>query len=346
MLVENDIIYHFILKQIIMYKPLYTMIHPLLLLAFNRPEHTKRTIESLRIQQPPLVYVFQDGPREDKTTDTVNCRQVRDIINEDINWPCELHTHFAEKNRGCRDAIIFAISEVLKVHESVIVVEDDIVTSPAFYSYMCAALDYYKSRKTVFSICGFSNSPSKFRVPADYDYDVYASPRPFCWGWGTWRDRWNLTDWSFSYYDELIRHPYEQKAFNRGGDDMMPMLIDEREGRSSAWDIQFAFAQFTNHAVSIVPCLSYTVNIGQDGSGTHSGAVDAKFMDNSSLNTNPNPLFLDNLYFDSRIINSLVSIFTRKKRPLWQKAVNFAARKFGLNPPFVIKKRIFVNEDI
>lgn len=36
----------------------------------------------------------------------------------------------------------------------------------------------------------------------------------------------------------------------------MPMLVDEREGSSSAWDIQFAFTHFANHAVSIVPCLS------------------------------------------------------------------------------------------
>ena len=316
---------------------------PILLITFNRPEHTRRTIEALRAQQPRLVYVFQDGPRIGNVSDEENCVLVREVIEKGIDWPCELHTSFSEVNRGCRDAIIYAITEVLKLHESVIVVEDDIITSPAFYAYMCKALEYYKDRKTVFSISGHSHSPSKFEVPADYDYDVFASPRLFNWGWGTWRDRWEQTDWSFSYYEEFMKHPYEKKAFCRGGDDLLPMLVDERKGRSSAWDIQFAFAHFANHAVSIVPCVSYTYNIGMDGSGTHCHSV-ASGDGKEVLNQNDNPKFLDNLYFDSRIVNHLYSVFARKKLTAWQKAVNFIARKLKLKPPFLIKKRVYAED--
>jgi hypothetical protein len=314
---------------------------PILLITFNRPEHTRLTIEALRIQQPPLVYVFQDGPRLNNETDLGRCKQVREMIEKGFDWPCELHTSFSEVNRGCRDAIIYAITEVLNHHESVIVVEDDIITSPAFYSYMCKALEYYKDRKTVFSISGHSHSPSKFQIPDDYPYDVFASPRLFNWGWGTWRDRWEQADWSMSYYEEFMKHPYERKAFNRGGDDMVTMLVDEKEGRSSAWDVQFAFAHFRNHAVSIVPCVSYTHNIGMDGSGTHCQSTETATFDYTLLNQKESPRFLDNLYFDNRIINLLCSAFARKKRPKWQKLVNYIARKLGKNPPFVIKKRVY-----
>ena len=313
---------------------------PILLIAFNRPEHTRKTIEALRVQQPPLVYVFQDGARTGNVTDAERCPQVRGVIEKEINWKCELHTHFSEQNRGCRDAIIFAISSVLKEHESVIVVEDDIITSPAFYTYMCKALEYYRNRPTVWSISGHSHSPEKFQVPEDYDYDVFASPRLFNWGWGTWRDRWERTDWTMSYYEELLRHPYEMQAFSRGGDDLIPMLADEKMGRSSAWDIQFAFAHFANHAVSIVPCISYTENIGQDGSGTHSSVVQVK-CDVKELNQNMQPRFIDNLYFDSRIINRMYSVFTYLKRPLWQRGINYIYRKLGKQAPFVVKKKVY-----
>jgi len=316
-------------------------IAPILLVTFNRPEHTRQTIDALRVQQPPIVYVFRDGPRIENASDKENCALVREAVEKGIDWPCELYKVFSETNRGCRDAIIFAITEVLKRHESVIVVEDDIITSPAFYSYMCKALEYYKDRKTVFSISGHSHSPSKFAVPRDYDYDVFASPRLFNWGWGTWRDRWEQTDWYFSYYEDFMKHPFEQKAFCRGGDDLLPMLVAEREGRSSAWDIQFAFSHFANHAISIVPCLSYTYNIGMDGSGTHCHSASAVENDKEALNQNDNPRFLDNLYFDSRIINLLHSTFVRKRRPIWQKAINYVARKLGQVPPFVIKKRVY-----
>ena len=319
------------------------MIYPILLITFNRPEHTRRTIEALRVQRPPLIYVFQDGPRTGNVHDKENCSLVRSTVEKEIDWPCELHTVFSETNRGCRDAIIYAITEVLKLHESVIVVEDDIITSPAFYPYMCKALEYYKDRKTVFSISGHSHSPSRFEVPVDYDYDVFASPRLFNWGWGTWRDRWELADWSFAYYEDFMNHPYEIKAFCRGGDDLIPMLVDERQGRSSAWDVQFAYTHFANHAVSIVPCVSYTYNIGMDGSGTHCQSKGIN-VEKEVLNQNDNPRFLDNLYFDSRIINRLCSAFARNKRPLWQKAINHISRKLGLKPPFVIKKKVYAED--
>ena len=86
---------------------------PILLITFNRPEHTKQTIDALRTQQPPLVYVFQDGPREGIVSDSENCAKVRAEIECGIDWSCELHTSYSETNRGCRDAVIYAISKVL-----------------------------------------------------------------------------------------------------------------------------------------------------------------------------------------------------------------------------------------
>ena len=317
---------------------------PIVLITFNRPEHTRRTLEALLSQKLEILYVFQDGPRKGNVADIENCRKVRSVIEECLkDKGVEVHTYFSEINRGCRDAVIFAISEVLKANESVIVVEDDIITSPAFLSYMNKALEYYKERKSVFSISGHSHSPEHFQIPADYPYDVYASPRLFNWGWGTWRDRWEQADWSFSYYDEFMDLSMEKKAFMRGGDDLLPMLKNEHDGKSSAWDIQFAFAHFKNHAVSMVPCRSYTLNIGEDGSGTHcndtKNRIGAKPCE---LNKKEDPILLDNLYFDARILNAQYSYFSFSKRPLWQKAVNFLARRIGKKPPFTIKKKIYV----
>lgn len=317
---------------------------PVLLIVFNRPNHTLKTLDALLKQFPSELYIFQDGCRINNSEDIVNCTQVREVIDHSLNkvdYNIKVHKHYSNTNRGCRDAIIYAISSVLKEHESVIVVEDDIVTSPAFLSYMNKTLAYYKDNKSVHSVSAYSHAPMRFQVPKDYEYDVFASPRLFNWGWGTWRDRWDQVDWSMSYYDEFMRHPEQIDAFNRGGDDMTLMLIDEKRGRSSAWDIQFAFDQFKRHMVSIVPKVSYTQNIGFDGSGTHCGGHSQEMDIDLNLNQNSNPHFIDTLYYDKRILNLQYSVFTYKKRPLWQKAINFIARKLGLRPPFVIKKRIY-----
>lgn len=316
---------------------------PVLLILFNRPEHTRRTLESLLLQRPNELYIFQDGPRANNNNDVKNCQLVKEEIDNQLQlFPYDIivHKHYSKINRGCRDAIIFAITSVLKEHESVIVVEDDIITSPAFLSYMNKALNYYKENKTVQSISGHSHSPEKFRIPKGYNYDVYASPRLFNWGWGTWRDRWEQVDWSMSYFDEFMRHPEQIEAFNRGGDDMTPMLLDEKEGRSSAWDIQFAFDHFKNHRVSIVPCETYTYNIGLDGSGTHCENL-TTYQGILELNQNGNPHFLDTIYFDKQIMNLQYNVFTYKQRPMWQRVINFLARKLGKEPPFVIKKKVY-----
>lgn len=317
---------------------------PVVLILFNRPQHTFKMFDALLKQHPRELYIYQDGCRANHSEDIIECMQVREVIESCLNkvdYSIKIHKHYSTVNRGCRDAIIYAITSVLKEHESVIVVEDDIITSPAFLSYMNKALAYYKDNKSVHSISGYSHAPMRFRVPNDYNYDVYASPRLFNWGWGTWRDRWERVDWSMSYYDEFMHHPEQIEAFNRGGDDMTPMLVDEKEGRSSAWDIQFAFDQFKRHMVSIVPNVSYTQNIGFDGSGTHCGGHSQEMDTIFDLNQNCNPHFLDTLYYDKRILNLQYNAFTYKQRPLWQKAINFIARKLGVRPPFVIKKRIY-----
>lgn len=314
---------------------------PVLLIVFNRPEHTQKTLESLLVQRPSELYVFQDGPRENNICDLENCQLVRNVIEEqlqNLSYDITVHKYYSDINRGCRDAIIYAITSVLEVHESVVIVEDDIITSPAFLIYMNKALDYYKNNMSVHSISGYSPSPDRFEIYDAYCYDVFASPRLFGWGWGTWRSRWFAVDWSMSYYDEFISNSAQIEAFNRGGDDMTAMLIDEKEGRSSAWDVQFVFDQFKKHAVSIVPCVSYTKNIGCDGTGTHCGVVQNKECELSQKTV---LRWLDILYFDKRIINLLHNSFTYVHRPLWQKIINFIARKLGKKTPFVIKKKVY-----
>lgn len=316
---------------------------PILLIAFNRPEHTMRTLKALQKNVGAIesdLYVYVDGPRKNNEKDTKSIDEVERVVLSE-QWCKSVTLRISEFNRGCRDAVIFAITDMFKYTDKLIILEDDIITSPAFLSYMNKALEYYENRKSVFSISGHSHSPEKFQVPTDYAYDVFASPRLFNWGWATWADRWKQADWTMDYYEDFMSKLYEKQAFCRGGDDLIPMLKEEKLGRSSAWDIQFAFAHFANHAVSVVPCKSYTGNIGLDGSGTHCGSIKQDSVDIDRLNKKMDPILLDRLYFDSRIINLLHNVFSNKKRSLWKRAGNFIALKIGKKPFFILKSKVF-----
>ncbi len=53
---------------------------PVLLLAFNRPEHTKKVLEVLRKVKPTQLYVAVDGPRLGRESDEQGCKAVRYLL--------------------------------------------------------------------------------------------------------------------------------------------------------------------------------------------------------------------------------------------------------------------------
>ena len=55
---------------------------PILLIIFNRPSHTRKVLEVIRMQQPKQLFVFQDGVRNNNENDIVKCPEVRNVVKE------------------------------------------------------------------------------------------------------------------------------------------------------------------------------------------------------------------------------------------------------------------------
>jgi hypothetical protein len=315
---------------------------PIILFAYNRPWHTEQVLIALKnnhLAEQSHLIVFVDGYKVTSTLEErQNIEEVRRVVQKE-KWCGSVEYYISETNLGCRNSIIAGISKVFVTYEAAIVLEDDIITSPYFLKYMNLTLNYYKERKSVFSISGHNLPESRLQIPNDYAYDVYVSHRLLNWGWGTWSDRWSQTKWDKMDIPAFLGQSQQVKAFNRGGDDLSRMLLEEFEGKSDAWDIQFAYTHFINHAVSIVPCHSYIKNIGLDGTGTH--VPKGTLMDNHLSLAVSEPRLLDVIYEDSRIINAFYNAYCEKKRPLWKKTINFIWRKLWMRPPFIIKQKVY-----
>ena len=130
------------------------------------------------------------------------------------------------------------------------------------------------------------------------------------------------------------------RALNRLGEDFAPMMQMQEDGKIDSWAMRFGFAHFVHHAIALWPCRSYVTNAGFDGSGIHCGNV-AHTYENDLSEAVITPRLIDIVYEDDRIINAFYNAFTYKRRPLWQKAINYIARKLGKKAPFVIKKKIY-----
>lgn len=325
---------------------------PVIIFNYNRPNHSVRTWEALsrnKYASETELYLYCDGPKVSASAEC--CARIQELhflaqkyANEAESTGLfkKVHVILAPQNKGLANSIIDGVTEIIEKYGNVIVLEDDLITSPYFLKYMNDALEFYKNRPGVMSISANRPPIGRMKIPNDYPYDVFVSLRSYSTGWGTWKDRWGRVDWSMDYMSEFLSHVAEVEAFNRAGDDMTEMLCMQRNGKIDSWAIRFGYAHFKEHCVAILPCQSYVDNIGFDGTGIHSG----KYSENNEYRNDlslaiENPRFLTNIYEDSRIINAFYSCFCSIKRPFYQRVINTLARLMGKQPPFSIKKKIF-----
>ncbi|MBE6319865.1 MAG: sugar transferase [Bacteroidales bacterium] len=321
-----------------------TTLAPIIVFCYNRPWHVEQTLEALscnELADQSILYIYCDGPKADASAEQrQKITDVRHVVRK-RQWCKEVSIVEAEHNKGLANSIIDGVSDVINKHGKVFVLEDDLVSSPYMLKYVNTALDFYEDYAGVFSVSVNRPPLSKMQIPKDYPFDVFACLRSYSTGWGTWKDRWNKVDWSMDDFDRCKQNSDMLRALCRLGDDFPPMMQLLEDGKIDSWAVRFSFAHFKFHAVAILPCKSYVTNIGFDGTGTHSGTV-ANVYENDLSESVLNPRMLEIVYEDDRIINAFYSAFTLKRRPLWQKLINYIARKFGKKPPFVIKKKVYV----
>lgn len=245
------------------------MLSPVVLFAYNRPDHTRRTLESLAansLAKDSELYVFSDGPRPGADPGPVE--EVRACLRAGAIEPRFRRVEIvaAPGNQGLARAIIGGVSGVMARHGRAIVLEDDAVPSADFLAFMNAALDFYADDPKVWSIGGFSFD---LNLPDGYPHSVYPVGRTSSYAWGCWRDRWDRIDWDIRGYRRFRYHPWARRAFNRFGNDRSSMLDAQMLGDINSWAIRFCYNMHVRGMFTIVPVHTKIHNIGFDGSGTH-----------------------------------------------------------------------------
>lgn len=237
---------------------------PVVLFAFNRPNALRASLEALAandMASDTPLYIRLDGPRNESDAEKVAA--VYEVALGARGFR-SVEVVKSDRNRGLASSIILGVSQLLDSFESVIVLEDDLVTHPGFLEYMNVALEKYQNNPDVFSICGYS---SAVQIPSGYEFDAYFCPRSSSWGWATWRDRWNTVDWNPSM-ESVRKH---SRSFNRwGGSDCASMLRSWVERRNSSWAIRFCYSEFLQGKLSLFPVDSLVnPTAGFAGDGTH-----------------------------------------------------------------------------
>lgn len=294
------------------------------LFAFNRPYLLQKTLTALSandLADTASLTIFCDGPRHEK--DEPYIQAVRELAKATKGF-YSVEVVERSKNMGCAASVSDGLTEMFRLHERLIVIEDDIVTSPYTLRFLSEGLARYADNEKVFNIAAWTPPHIVQNLPVDYPYGVYAIPRFNCWGWASWRDRFQDIDWDVKDYQTFKNSPQLRKAFNAGGDDLSPMLDMQIEGKINSWAIRADYARFKKNMLGINPVRSYALNIGM-GSGTHTTTATTYWDSDISLAVE-HPRFTDEISVDVRILETYLACYKGQKRSLPVRAINKLSR--------------------
>lgn len=249
------------------------MLSPIILFVYDRPEHTRQTLEALAVNtlaQESELIVYADGVKDGASEGQIEkIWRTREVVRS-RQWCKNVTVIESDRNKGLAASIIFGVTETVNLYGTVIVLEDDIVTGRHFLEYMNAALRKYKDKRQVWHITGWRDPVRKAKEGGSYFY-----PTMDCWGWATWADRWRYFKKDAAYYqstftDEMKFH------FNIEGSEegMWGQIEDNISGRLDTWAIFWYATIFLNGAgrgLCLAPTRSLVRNIGLDNSGEHCG---------------------------------------------------------------------------
>jgi hypothetical protein len=239
---------------------------PIVLFVYNRPWHTQQTIEALQINElakESELFIYSDAEKSNIAGQEVD--KVRSYV-KSIDGFKKITIIEREENWGLAKSIIQGVTEIVNQYGKVIVMEDDIVTSPLFLQFMNNGLDFYEQNKKVWHLSGWS-----YPISTKGLHDMFLWRVMNCWGWGTWIDRWQ-------YFEKdpaaLIENwsAEEKYRFDLDGSGVFWSQVEANASKKiNTWAIFWYATIFKNYGLCLNPTVSYVENIGHDGSGVNCG---------------------------------------------------------------------------
>jgi hypothetical protein len=240
---------------------------PVVLFAYNRPDHTRLVLEALSKNpeaSETCLYIYIDGPMQEADSDALSrINAVRSLVRES-SWCGEVNVIESLLNKGLAQSIIDGVTEVVKRHGRVIVLEDDLVCSSSFLRFMNDFLNVYESDETVISATGYV-----YPVESDLPETFFLRGAD-CWGWATWKRGWDLFESNGQKLLDILES--EGRCSDFDFNESYPytkMLRDQIAGLNSSWAIRWYASAFLNEKLTLYPGRSLIHNIGNDGSGVH-----------------------------------------------------------------------------
>lgn len=240
----------------------------ILFMIFNRLETTIQVFDAIKKAKPPKLYIAADGPRSYKKDESETVKCVQKYVLDNIDWKCEVKTLFRDQNLGCKRAVSEAITWFFENEEEGIILEDDVLPHPSFFTYCEELLTKYRYEEKIALISGNNLISNHYSPDESYFFSHYAN----IWGWATWKRVWlhfdvNIKNWP-NWRDQgglksiSDNYPFFEAYW-------IDMINAVYKGKIDTWDFQFFYTCWYLNAFSIVPKSNLTFNLGFGQNATH-----------------------------------------------------------------------------
>lgn len=241
---------------------------PIAFFIFNRIVQTQKVFSAIRQCRPTKLYIVADGPRIDRQGEAERCVETRQSVLSAIDWPCDVHTNFSERNLGCKWRMSSGLDWVFSKEEKTIILEDDCLPDPTFFPFCEELLVRYAQDQRVMSICGGNYQDGRVRNDASYYFSKY----PRIWGWASWRRAWQYYDVNMKLWPEVRDQKWLLDICDRNekvANFWFKFFELTYQNRIDTWDYQWMFAHYIQAGLTVIPNKNLISNIGCGAQATH-----------------------------------------------------------------------------
>lgn len=294
---------------------------PIALFVYNRPQHTERTIKFLQQNQlaaESRLFVFSDGFKS--AEDQAKVMEVRELL-KSIDGFKSVEIIERPENMGLANSVIAGVSRLVKDYQQVIVMEDDLITSPFTLTYFNEALSRYREEEKVMHIGAYMYPLKENNLPESFFYRAATS-----WGWATWERAWQHfepnIDTLMGQFDAKKKSAFsiEHKM------NFWKQMQDFKNGKNNSWAIRWYASIFLKGGLTLNPSQSLVNNIGHDGTGIHSGIND---IYNVIINPKPIQHFPGEIKENKAAYETIKSFLSTRKGSLWERIKRYVKQRLG-----------------
>ena len=236
-----------------------------LLTFFVRDDTFEKVFESVRKARPRVLLLWQDGPRENRPDDIEGIEKCRKIA-ENIDWECEVHKNYHEKNMGCDPSTFLSQKWAFSIVDKCIIMEDDRIPCDSFYDYCKELLDKYENDTRINHICGTNLLGDNVSCDSDYFFAPFGSTT-----WASWRRVAEEWDEQYTFLENndynlnCLKNVIGKDKFNA----VYNTALKHKKTGKQYWETILGMNCLLNNRLAIIPKKNMICDIGLTENSTH-----------------------------------------------------------------------------